>query len=77
MGIVGPQIYQSKFGPTYRVSYSASIGILCATVLSVLSAWFFVVREDRKRLRNEAGDSGGSDTEAGVEKTEIAADAKV
>ena len=76
MGIVGPQIYQPKFGPTYRVSYSASIGILCATVLSVFAAWFFVAREDRKRLEAASGESGGSDTEAGVEKTEIPAEVK-
>lgn len=68
MGIVGPQIYQPKFGPTYRVSYSASIGILCATVMSVLAAWFFVVREDRKLAKGTSIESGGSDTEAGVEK---------
>lgn len=72
MGIVGPQIYQQKFGPTYRVSYSASIGILSTTVLSVFATWFFVAREDRKRLETASGESGGgSDTEAGVEKTEI------
>lgn len=77
MGIVGPQIYQPKFGPSYRVSYSASIGILCATVLSVFATWVFVAREDRKRLEAASGESGGSDTEAGVEeKTEIPAEAK-
>lgn len=73
MGIVGPQIYQPKFGPTYRVSYSASIGILCATVLSVFAAWFFVAREDRKRLEAATAES---DTEAGVEKAEIPAEVK-
>ena len=76
MGIVGPQIYQAKFGPSYRVSYSASIGILCSTVLSVLAAWFFVVREDRKRLDAMVGESNGSDTEAAVEKTEVPREVK-
>lgn len=76
MGIVGPQIYQPKFGPTYRVSYSASIGILCATVLSVFAAWFFVAKEDRKRLEADARESGRSDTEAGVEKGDISGEAK-
>ncbi|OHE98162.1 high-affinity nicotinic acid transporter [Colletotrichum orchidophilum] len=46
MGIVGPQIYQSRFGPTYRVSYACSIGLLCGTLLAVSAAWFFVVRKD-------------------------------
>lgn len=77
MGIVGPQIYQPKFGPTYRVSYSASIGILCATVLSVVAAWFFVVREDRKLADRASTESGGSDTEAGVEKNADAGGVKV
>ncbi|KAF9871430.1 high-affinity nicotinic acid transporter [Colletotrichum karsti] len=48
MGIVGPQIYQPKFGPSYRVSYSCSIGLLCGTLLAVSSAWFFVARQDRQ-----------------------------
>ncbi|EXF75166.1 high-affinity nicotinic acid transporter [Colletotrichum fioriniae PJ7] len=48
MGIVGPQIYQSRFGPTYRVSYSCSIGLLCGTLLAVSAAWFFVARQDGK-----------------------------
>ena len=49
MGIVGPQIYQPKFGPTYRVSYSTSIGLLSLNVVSVLTAWWTVVRSDRAR----------------------------
>ena len=77
MGIVGPQIYQPKFGPTYRVSYSASIGILCATVLSVLATWFLVAREDRKRLEADSGGSAGSDTEAGIEKAVVSSELKV
>ncbi|EFQ31284.1 high-affinity nicotinic acid transporter [Colletotrichum graminicola M1.001] len=47
MGIVGPQIYQPKFGPTYRVSYSCSIGLLCGTLLAISIAWIFVARQDR------------------------------
>ncbi|PKS06146.1 hypothetical protein jhhlp_007463 [Lomentospora prolificans] len=68
MGIVGPQIYQSKFGPTYRVSYSASIGILSATVLSVATAWFLVAKQDRKAQgeRESSLESGESDGTAGV-----------
>ncbi|KAF2798602.1 MFS general substrate transporter [Melanomma pulvis-pyrius CBS 109.77] len=48
MGIVGPQIYQSKFGPTYRVSYICSISLLSACIGAVLTSWFFVARGDRK-----------------------------
>jgi nitrate/nitrite transporter NarK len=49
MGIVGPQIYQSKFGPTYKISYICSICLLSATLGAVLTSWFFVVRDDKKR----------------------------
>ncbi|KAH7305314.1 high-affinity nicotinic acid transporter [Stachybotrys elegans] len=49
MGIVGPQIYQSKFGPTYRVSFSTSIGLLCGTVISLLVTWYLVVKGDKFR----------------------------
>ncbi|KAF4884651.1 MFS transporter prlL [Colletotrichum fructicola] len=57
MGIVGPQIYQPKFGPSYRISYSCSIGLLCGTLLAVSSAWFFVTKEDKK----DASAHNGSD----------------
>ncbi|KAL5388764.1 hypothetical protein DPSP01_002870 [Paraphaeosphaeria sporulosa] len=46
MGIVGPQIYQPKFGPTYRVSYICSIGLLSACLAAVGTSWFFVRRGD-------------------------------
>ncbi|KXH33991.1 high-affinity nicotinic acid transporter [Colletotrichum simmondsii] len=62
MGIVGPQIYQSRFGPTYRVSYSCSIGLLCGTLFAVSAAWFFVARQDRKET--------GRRREAAVEDSE-------
>ncbi|KEZ45632.1 hypothetical protein SAPIO_CDS1990 [Scedosporium apiospermum] len=79
MGIVGPQIYQPKFGPTYRVSFSASIGILSATVLSVASAWFFVARGDNKARAqaDSALETGESDGTSGfpvpIEKGELKA----
>ncbi|KXH60755.1 high-affinity nicotinic acid transporter [Colletotrichum nymphaeae SA-01] len=55
-------IYQSRFGPTYRVSYSCSIGLLCGTLLAVSAAWFFVTRQDRKET--------GRGREAAVEDSE-------
>ncbi|GJC99322.1 high-affinity nicotinic acid transporter [Colletotrichum higginsianum] len=58
-------IYQPKFGPTYRVSYSCSIGLLCGTLLAVSSAWFLVARQDRADGVQGSG-TGGSDTETGV-----------
>jgi hypothetical protein len=60
----GPQIYQPKFGPTYRVSFSCSIGLLSGTLLAVSTTWFFVAREDRKAatLANNTDISDGDTT---------------
>lgn len=49
MGIVGPQIYQPKFGPTYRVSYVCSIALLVSCLGAVSTSWFFVAKDDKKR----------------------------
>ncbi|RII06208.1 hypothetical protein CUC08_Gglean009423 [Alternaria sp. MG1] len=46
MGIVGPQIYQPKFGPTYRISYACSIGLIAICLGAVLSTWYFVRKVD-------------------------------
>jgi nitrate/nitrite transporter NarK len=48
MGIVGPQIYQSKFGPTYRVSYTCSIALLVTCIGAITISWFFIAKDDRK-----------------------------
>jgi len=60
MGTVGPQIYQSKFGPTYKISYICSICLLSACIGAVLTSWYFVIKGDKKR------------TEEGVEEAEVA-----
>ncbi|KAJ4361401.1 hypothetical protein N0V95_001914 [Ascochyta clinopodiicola] len=49
MGIVGPQIYQPKFGPAYHVSYGCSIALLVTCVGAVLTCWTFVMKDDRRR----------------------------
>lgn len=54
-------MYQSKFGPSYRVSYSVSIGLLALTVVSVCVAWFMVRRQDE---RARLGVSGGEEESA-------------
>jgi nitrate/nitrite transporter NarK len=57
MGIVGPQIYQAKFGPTYRVSYICSIALLSTCLGAVLTSWFFVAKDDKRREKEETHDS--------------------
>jgi hypothetical protein len=51
MGIVGPQIYQPNFGPTYRVSYVCSIALLSTCLGAVLTSWFFVAKDDKRRAK--------------------------
>jgi hypothetical protein len=60
--VQGPQIYQPKFGPTYRVSFSTSIGLLVCTVISVSTTWFFVRRGDQQRGADVDNQDVGSAT---------------
>jgi hypothetical protein len=53
MGIVGPQIYQAKFGPSYHVSYICSIALLTTCLGAVLTSWFFVAKADKRALSIE------------------------
>jgi hypothetical protein len=55
MGIVGPQIYQAKFGPTYRVSYICSIALLSTCLGAVLTSWFFVAKDDKATVKEDVG----------------------
>jgi hypothetical protein len=61
MGIVGPQIYQPTFGPTYRVSYACSIAVISTCLGAVLTTWYFVRRDDRRRA---VDDTQGSRSDA-------------
>ncbi|CAK7900292.1 hypothetical protein CAAN3_05S00606 [[Candida] anglica] len=44
LGIVGPQIYQPKFGPTYRVSYACSIALCSCASASIALTWYLVAK---------------------------------
>lgn len=67
-GIVGPQVYQSKFGPSYTVSYSTSIGLLAVTVVTMCLAWFLVHRQDERVRLGVSVDEGN--VESSDEKTQ-------
>ncbi|KAJ5818726.1 high-affinity nicotinic acid transporter [Penicillium riverlandense] len=60
MGIVGPQIYQSKFGPYYHVSYACSIGLLCFACMAIGTCWYFVVRNDCRSRQPEISEADES-----------------
>lgn len=55
MGIVGPQVYQSRFGPEYRISYATSIGLLVGAVGMIAGTWWLVRR--RKKSEEMAQES--------------------
>lgn len=43
-----------RFGPTYKVSFSASIGLLAGAILSIAATWYLVSKQDRRdQLREE------------------------
>ncbi|KAK6219307.1 hypothetical protein LQW54_002295 [Pestalotiopsis sp. IQ-011] len=48
-GIVGPHVYNTNFGPTYRVSYVICLCFLVVAITAVCASWFLVRRKDRKR----------------------------
>ncbi|KAK0803494.1 hypothetical protein LTR29_001071 [Friedmanniomyces endolithicus] len=45
-GIVGPQIYQSRFGPGYRISFTVSLGLLAVTIAAMITSWSLIRRMD-------------------------------
>ena len=47
MGIIGPQVYQARFGPQYRVSYGTSIGLLVGAVGGIGATWWLLGRRGR------------------------------
>lgn len=47
MGIVGPQVYQSRFGPEYKVSYGTSIGLLVGAVGAIAVTWVLIHRGEK------------------------------
>jgi hypothetical protein len=58
MAIVGPQIYQPKFGPTYRISYACSIALIAMCLGAVLSTWHFVRKGDVKGMALQKTEDG-------------------
>ncbi|KAI3393029.1 hypothetical protein diail_4805 [Diaporthe ilicicola] len=74
MGIAGPQVYQLKFGPSYKVSYSTSIGLLTVTMAMIGLTWFLVHRQDK---RAEAAAIVGEGESAGVRHGEDKASSRV
>lgn len=62
-GICGPHVYNSRFGPTYRVSYIICLIFLCIAISGILFSWVLVRRNDKRKDKRlvsgilEAGES--------------------
>ncbi|KAK3641428.1 hypothetical protein LTR56_011241 [Elasticomyces elasticus] len=59
-GIVGPRVYLAEYGPMYRVSFAASIGVLAGAIASIGATWWIV------RKRDIADRDAASGTQAGA-----------
>ncbi|TKA75190.1 hypothetical protein B0A55_05177 [Friedmanniomyces simplex] len=47
-GIVGPHVYQSRFGPDYRISFAVSLGLLAVTIAAMIASWTLIRRRDAR-----------------------------
>ncbi|CAJ2500306.1 Uu.00g031590.m01.CDS01 [Anthostomella pinea] len=47
-GIVGPHVYNTVFGPSYRVSYGVCLAFLVVGITAILCSWGLVRRKDRR-----------------------------
>jgi len=56
-GIVGPQLYQSRFGPTYQVSFVTSIGLLAVCILATVASWAMLKRREVVHARRQSEES--------------------
>lgn len=50
-GIVGPHVYSTVFGPTYRTSYIICLCFLIVGIIAILGTWLLVWRKDRRVAR--------------------------
>ncbi|KAL4757748.1 major facilitator superfamily domain-containing protein [Aspergillus foveolatus] len=56
-GICGPHVYNSRFGPTYRVSYIICLVFLCIAISGILVSWVLVRRNDRRKDKRVVSDA--------------------
>lgn len=49
-GIVGPHVYSTVFGPSYRPSYMICLSVLVVGISANLASWFLIHRRDRKKV---------------------------
>lgn len=57
-GVVGPHVYNTVFGPTYRVSYGICLAFLVGSISAILTSWLLVWRLDNSRRIQSDNDEG-------------------
>lgn len=50
-GILGPQLYQSSFGPTYMASFSVAAGLACLANVCIVIMWAILSKGSGGQLR--------------------------
>ncbi|KAL4914825.1 major facilitator superfamily domain-containing protein [Aspergillus aurantiobrunneus] len=60
-GICGPHVYNSRFGPTYRVSYIICLSFLVVAISGILVSWLLVWRKDRRVAAQKASEESESE----------------
>jgi nitrate/nitrite transporter NarK len=53
-GIVGPQLYQKKFGPRYTISFGISIGLTLVAIISIAVTWAIMGYHTKTRQKHVA-----------------------
>lgn len=53
-GIVGPHVYSTVFGPSYRVSYVICLSFLIIAISAIILSWWLVIRKDRHHAMKAA-----------------------
>jgi MFS family permease len=55
-GLVGPQMWQLKFGPHYRVSIAACVGILGLAIAAMACTWVLIRKRDARMVEEKASE---------------------
>ena len=64
-------MYQPKFGPKYKVSFSCSIGLLAGAIASISATWYLVAKRDK------ASRAALDVVEDSAESEQVSADLKI
>ena len=52
-GVVGPQLFQKKFGPNYRISFGVSIGLTFVAIIAIAITWAIIRKKDKNQQQQD------------------------